>query len=152
MHAAGMIEDRTVDIDKEYLFHNDTIVSQDVIIRDMKRFRNFKLSGFLPVMIIALAYPIMKTSLSEKKALVFSDTVLLIALFLIIIGVLYHLYLKGDFDAIRYRTEASMSRRYDLPYERYKEEVEEKRKDSFNYPLLCAFVMILLSFIVSLFA
>ena len=117
----------------------------------MKRLRNFRLSGFLPILVIALAYPIMKTSLSERKGLVFSDTSLLIGLFLIIIGVLYHLYLKGDFDAIRYRSEVSLSKRYDLPYERYKEEVEEKRKDSFNYPLFCGLVMIFLSFIVSLF-
>ena len=117
----------------------------------MKIFKNFKMKRFIPSLVILLAYPAVKTVISEHKALVFSDTVFVVSLFLVIFGVIHNLYIKGSFDNTTFVIDRFMHRQTSKTYEAYMKDIKERRKDSFNYPLFTGFIGILLSILVSLF-
>ena len=117
----------------------------------MKTFRNFKAARLIPSMVILLAYPTVKSVISEHKALVFSDTLFIMSMFFVIVGVIHNLYLKGNFDNTSFVIDRFMHRETSKSYETYMKDVKERRKDSFNYPLLAGFIGIILSVLVSLF-
>ncbi len=117
----------------------------------MKAFRNFRLPKLIPSLVILLAYPTAKAFISEHKALVFSDTVLLLSLFMIIFGVIHNLYLKGSFDNTSFVINRFVNREKSQSYEAYMKDLTERRKDSFNYPLLTGIIGILISVLASLF-
>jgi len=111
---------------------------------------NFNLKYFLYNMLFSLMYPCTKSIISVNKILVFSDSTLIMGMFLLVIGILYSLYLKGDFDRTSYVAfNATASTKES--FQDFINRIKEKRKDSFNYPLLCSVILILLSLITSLF-
>ncbi len=117
----------------------------------MKMFKNFKFTRLIPSLIIMLAYPTVKTIISEQKVLVFSDTALLMSLCMIIVGVIHNLYLKGNFDNTSFVINRFVNREKSQSYESYMNDLKERRKDSFNYPLFAGIIGILISVLVSLF-
>ena len=112
-------------------------------------FRNFKLKDYLINVGIALIYPLIRGISSENHLLVFSDTCLIIGMFVLIYAVINSLFLHGDYDITAYVANRTFNKDRD-DYEEFVKEQEEKRKDSFNYPLLSALTLFLLSFISSL--
>lgn len=113
--------------------------------------KKIKLKPLLITLIIALFYPVAKALSSENKLLVFSDSCLIIALFLFVAGIFNYLVLKGDFDNIRFIGRRMDPNQNTKSYADFKNEVREERKDSFNYPLIVSLLMFFLSFITSRF-
>ncbi len=111
-------------------------------------FKNFKLSSFIPNMIISLLYPLVKLIKGDNGLLMFSNSCLIIGLILIILAVVTSLYMHGDFDISRY-VLSTKSYRKKVSFDKFIADETEKEKDSFNYPLLCSIVMIALSVITS---
>lgn len=116
-----------------------------------KLFQGFKISNFIASLIIGFIYPIAKTAISENKLLVFSDTCFIISLFFIGFGVINSLYLHGDFDITSFIAKRSFTKDKKESYDEYKENINEKRKDSFNYPLFTGLLILIVSIISSRF-
>ena len=116
------------------------------------KFSSFKFSSLIANLIIGLAYPIIKSCIAERnKLIVFSDTCLIIAGGFIIFGVFTSLYLHGDFDVTTYIAGRTFKKNRNQTYEKYKKDKDYERKGSFNYPLLTGIILLLTSFITSLF-
>ena len=114
-------------------------------------FRNFKLSGFLPNFIIAMAYPAVRALSSEASRLLhLVNAMTVIGLVMIILGVLYNLVLKGDFDITRFIADRAM-KHTQKGYKAYKEDREDEREGSFNYPLFVGIILIAASIVLSRF-
>lgn len=114
------------------------------------RIQAFKLSSFIPNLVIALCYPIIKTCISDNKLLVFSDSCIIVGLLFTVIGIFNLLYLSGDFDITAYITSKFLLKE-NRSFDTYESDAHEKRKDSFNYPLLCAFILLIIGYLTSLF-
>ncbi len=102
-------------------------------------FGNIK-SVKLPVMLAAvpltLAYPLVKALSSPKnRMMVFSDSLLIISLILLVVGVLFSFARFGDFDITRYVFRRGTSKGEPKPFPEFQKDREEQRQNSFNYPL-----------------
>ncbi len=107
----------------------------------MKNFKAIKPGVLLVHMLITLAYPAFKAFTAESSPLlVFTDTLTIIALLLIILGVFYRLYLIGDFDATRFFIKRAVESdlKKDLPT--YLADKKQEREAAFNYPLFLGIV------------
>jgi len=113
-------------------------------------FQGFKISHFIPNLIISTAFPVVFTigSAVNERLLNFINALTIVGLVLIIFGVVYHLYRKGDFDITQYILNRSMNKNA-KPYDAYMEDKEEKRKETFNYPLLIGILFLIVSIIVA---
>ena len=116
----------------------------------MKWFKNFSLKMFLRCLPFVIVYPLYKTVTASNRALAFSDSCLILSLVLLILGILYFLYQKGDFDNHTFLYSSGL--KPDANYETFKKKQDEKRENSFNYPLLYAVILLALSGLSSLFA
>ena len=111
-------------------------------------FKNIRIKYLLPSLIIAFAYPIAKAIRSEKTMLVFSDACTLLGLAFIVVGIVNSLFLHGDFDISGYVANRAMKNKKD--FDVYMEEQEEKRKESFNYPLFSGILLLIAAYLSSL--
>jgi len=101
----------------------------------MKRFRNIKPAPLITNVLITVAYPLARAIRAEgNKLTVFLDALTIISFILMILGVFYHLYLKGDFDRVQYAMRP-MQFRVQKPFDAYQEDVKEDHEKGFNYPL-----------------
>ncbi len=111
------------------------------------KLKNFKLSNALLVSSFILSYPTLKALTSQKnRLLIFLDALTITSLMMLLVGVLYYLYLKGDFDSTRFFIHRATARK-DLSYGDYIALQQEKRKDSFNYPLFLALFYLAVSYL-----
>ena len=111
--------------------------------------KNLKIKNLITNLLIALAYPILKFATSKNRLLAFSDACFIIGLFLIIVGILTWLLLKGDFDITTYIADR-VFKKEERDFNTFMKDQKEKRKDSFNYPFFCGIIMLILSFITAL--
>ena len=96
----------------------------------------------LPLM---LAYPVAKALISSSNRLmIFSDTLLIISLLLIALGVLFTFTRFGDFDITRYVFRRGTDKNA-KSFGEYKKDREEQRKETFNYPLFLGLVFLVVS-------
>lgn len=135
------------------------------------KFKNIKVKNLIVSVLVSFVYPITKSIISNNRLLVFSDTCLIIGLISLVIGLMNSLYLHGDFDITNYIAHtlvtregnnlasfltrknnllgtATKSEREDLVL--FVENQKNKRKDSFNYPLFCSILLLIMSYITSL--
>lgn len=113
---------------------------------------NFRLSSFIGNFIICIIYPIVKTIVSDNKLLVLSDTLFIMSLVFIIGGIINSLILHGDFDITSFIARRSLSKDSNLTFEKYKKDKQDERKGSFNYPLLVGIIVLIISYIISIYA
>ena len=112
-------------------------------------FKNFKWQNFLIVSLYVITYPALKAFTSEgNRLLVFLDVMTIVSTVMVLIGVLNHLYLKGDFDATHYVFVRKMSGK-EIDYDKYIQEKREQKKDRFNYPLFTGLFYLVLAYIAS---
>lgn len=108
-----------------------------------QRFRNIKPRYLIVQLIITLFYPISKTAISEyNRLLIFTDSLTIIAALLLIAGVIYALFLQGDFDISTFLLRRGVRRDHEprQSFTDYQAEKREESRDSFNYPLFLGFV------------
>ena len=68
-----------------------------------KRFKNIKLKYIIIHLIVTLAYPAARAFRADKNRLMlFTDAMTVIGALLIVLGVFYGFYLRGDFDRTSY--------------------------------------------------
>lgn len=116
-----------------------------------RRFKNIKVPTLAAHFLITLGYPVMKGLTAEGKGLlVFTDVLTIMAGLLLIVGIFYALYQKGDFDRSAYRLQQGV-RRGETPQsmESFLEDRQEKRENSFNYPLFVGLVYVVVALILA---
>ena len=100
------------------------------------RLKNIKARILIIHLIVTLSYPMVKAFISEKKLLVFCDTLTIVAGILVLMGVFYSLALHGDFDIAAFSLKRGVSRQdQPITYETYRKNQQQKREAAFNYPL-----------------
>lgn len=112
-------------------------------------FKSIKIRTLLIVVPITLAYPIAKALISsENRLMIFSDTLLIISLVLIALGVLFTFTRHGDFDITRYIFRRGVDKNAKT-FEEYKKDLEYQRSETFNYPLFFGLIYLAVSFFVA---
>lgn len=115
----------------------------------LKSLKNINISTLIIHVIITLAYPVIKVSISSaNKLLIFTDTLTIISLVLIIIGVFYRLVLKGDFDITRFVFDRSFNKNKKKE-DAYFADEKQKRENSFNYPLFLGIIYLVIAIIIT---
>ena len=111
--------------------------------------KNLKVKNLIINLVICLIYPLVR-ALSTKSILLFSDSCTIIGLALVIIGVMNSFFLHGDLDITGFIASRALNKNA-KEFDAYMKDQEAKRKDSFNYPLLCAFIILIIAYLSSLF-
>ena len=106
---------------------------------------------FMEYIGLAMIYPVLAGLLAEKKLLKFIDALTITGLVLLIVGVVLSLLRHGDFDIIEYVTRRSVQKGDIKPFQAFREDKEEKRKDSFNYPLFLGIIYLCIAYAASRF-
>ena len=104
-------------------------------------FKAFQPKPFLTCLCAALVYPLIVLVRSEKKLLKFIDALTITGLVFLILGVVYSLIRHG-----RSFRKSEMK-----PYDAFKADKNEERKNSMNYPFLVSIILLLLAAILSVF-
>ena len=115
-----------------------------------RRFKNIKIKWLIVHLIITLAYPAARGITAPRNGLqMFTDAMTVIGALLIVLGVFYTFYLKGDFDRSAYIFKRGFERGIVKPYEAYVQDNQEKREESFNYPLFLGVIYIAASVVIA---
>lgn len=114
-----------------------------------KRFKNIKLSTLIVNVLVSITYPIIKVCISEyNRLLIFTDTTTIIAFVMIILGILFRLYQKGDFDRTAYIANRSIYKNTKKE-DSFLADAEKEREESFNYPLFIGICYLIICIIIS---
>ncbi len=109
----------------------------------MLRFKHFKLRPFLIHLIVTLIYPVFRAAISPENGLmIFTDAITVIGLVMIAGGVIYALFLHGDFDISAYLLKRGVQKEPKQTFRAYLFDVYDKREESFNYPLFVGLLYI----------
>ena len=113
-------------------------------------FKNIKIRTLVIAVPLTLAYPIIKALISSANQLmIFADSLLIISLVLILMGVLFTFSRFGDFDVTRYIFKRGTDKNA-KSFGEYKKDRENERSETFNYPLFFGLVYLALSIFISL--
>ena len=111
-------------------------------------FKSIKLRTLLIVVPFTLAYPTIKALISSEL-MDFSDTLLIISLVLLALGVIFTFAMHGDFDITRYIFNRGIDRNT-KSFEEYKKDLEYNRTETFNYPLFFGLIYLAVSLFIGL--
>jgi len=108
--------------------------------------RSFRLQRFLAYLLPALLYPVYVWVSSEQKVklLKFIDALTIMGFVFLVIGVIFSLIRHGDFDIMEYVAKRSLFKGRIKPYDAFREDKKESRKNSMNYPF-CVCVLLFLT-------
>ena len=108
--------------------------------------KNIKFRPLLAHLIVTLLYPVFRACIAENnKLMVFTDAITIIGLVMIIGGIIYALYLHGDFDISGYLMKRGMQKEPTQTYFAYLYDVYAKREGAFNYALFLGLLYIVLA-------
>ncbi len=121
-----------------------------------KKFKNIQPGVLLSHVIITLAYPAVKAFLSpNRRLLIFTDAMTIVALVLVILGIVYTMVLHGDFDIgsyflqrggrslARFFTRSGKEEASQKDLAAFLRDAREKREEAFNYPLFLGVVYLI---------
>ena len=114
-------------------------------------FRSFRFRQFLYYLLPALIYPVYVWITSENKLLKFIDALTIMGFVFLIIGVIYSLVRHGDFDITEYVAKRSLRKGDIKPYDAFKEDKKESRKDRLNYPFCVCLLLFLAAGLLTVF-
>ena len=117
-----------------------------------KKFRNIQPRLLGIHLLVTLAYPVARALISERtKLLIFTDSLTVTGGVLIIAGIVYNLYLHGDFDISAFLLRRGAARKKEEPqsYETVRQDRKEKREAAFNYPLFLGLLYVAVSLILA---
>ncbi len=116
---------------------------------------SFRFKKLLPYLITALLYPafafVSSGSSSGKSLLKLIDALTITGLVFLILGVINSLVRHGDFDIAEYVMRRSLQKGDIKPYEAFRDDKKEKRKDSMNYPFFTALCLLAAAAILTIF-
>ena len=116
----------------------------------MKHLKKIKLRLLLVHLTVSFIYPVAKAAISDyNRLLIFTDSLTIVALLLLIGGIVYSFYLRGDFDISGYLMKRGMQRGPLQSFQNYLAGREEKREESFNYPLFLGIAYLVAALILS---
>ena len=116
------------------------------------RFRSFSLRAFLYHLLPALVYPVFALVSSGRNLVKFIDALTITGLVLLALGIILSLIRHGDYDISEYVIRRSINRGDYKPFQAFREDKSEKRKDSLNYPFLTGVLLLLASALLTAFA
>ena len=135
----------------------------------LKRFKNINIRVLISHLIVTLAYPAVRAAAAQQnrlqvftdavtvkayvsessRLLVFTDAVTIIAYILIIGGIVYSLYLHGDFDISGFFLKRGVKSDDNKNFDAYMTDRKEKREAAFNYPLFLGIVYLIAAVVIS---
>lgn len=112
-------------------------------------FKSIKWRTLLIVIPLTLAYPVAKALISAKnnRLTILSDTLLIISLVLLALGVLFTFARFGDFDITKYIFRRGADKNAKT-FEEYRKDQEQERRETFNYPLFFGLIYLAASFFI----
>jgi hypothetical protein len=114
-----------------------------------KRLRKIKPAVLLTHVLITLGYPVMRGITAESgKLLAFTDALTIFGCVLLIAGVVYALYLRGDFDISSFEVRRGV-KKGSKSFDAYMSDRKERRDAAFNYPLFLGGMYVLISIILA---
>ncbi|MBR3227245.1 MAG: DUF3899 domain-containing protein [Erysipelotrichaceae bacterium] len=113
------------------------------------KFKNLNWGALAKAILICLIYPVARGIIAKNHMVAFCDSMTIIGLLAIIFGVFNEGVLQGDYDIHSYIARRKALRNEKVDYEAYRAQQENKRKDSFNYPLLVGIIFTVASIIVA---
>ena len=101
-------------------------------------------------LLVTLAYPAARALRAPEgsRLLVFTDTLTIIAMVLLVCGVVYALILRGDLDISEYIFSRGLARG-GKSFEAWKADKKEEREEAFNYPLFLGIVYLIVSAVIA---
>jgi len=101
-------------------------------------------------LLVTLAYPAARALRAPEgsRLLVFTDTLTIIALVLLVCGIVYALILRGDLDVSEFVFSRGLSRN-GKSYAAWKADKKEEREEAFNYPLFLAIAYLIVSAVIA---
>ena len=114
-------------------------------------FRSFKFKQFILYAGAALLYPAYVYLSSENKMLKLIDALTVTGLVFVILGVVYAMIRRGDFDIAEYVTRRSLNKGDVKPFKAFKEDKKEERTDSMNYPFFTGLLQLLGAAVLTVF-
>ena len=114
------------------------------------KFKNIKPRLLFTHLLVTLAYPAARALTAERGGLLlFTDAMTITGLVLIICGVVYALYLRGDFDITAFELRRGAGEEGQKNYKAYLADAKEKREEAFNYPLFLGIIYLLVSGVIA---
>lgn len=115
-----------------------------------KKLKKIKPRLLLIHQLITLGYPAVRAYVSPVNRLqIFTDAMTFIALMLLIGGVVYALALHGDFDISSFVFKRGTRREDKQSFQAFKEDLEQKRQEAFNYPLFLGIVYLIVAALIA---
>ena len=111
----------------------------------MKKLRKISIYSLLGYMGTAMIYPVYSWITSDGMLLKLIDSMTIVGFVFLAFGMIRSLVFHGDFDIAEYvtrRSADSMRNKKIKPFAAFREEKEEKRKDSVNYPFLTGLLLL----------
>ena len=119
------------------------------IIRDFKNINPRTMAIAVPA---TLLYPVIRAIIADKnKLMFFSDALVIMSLVLILIGIFFSFYKKGDFDITKFLAKRATDKNA-KSFSEYKKDQEAERASVFNYPLFFGIVYLIVSVITAYIA
>ena len=116
----------------------------------MLNFRKLRPRPLIVHLIVTLLYPAFRAFTAEKNGLlVFTDALTVTGLVMIIGGIIYALFLHGDFDISGFLLKRGVQKEPTQTYRAYLYEVYEKRERAFNYPLFVGLLYVVISILLA---
>ena len=116
----------------------------------LKKIKNINIRVLISHLIVTLAYPLVKACTSDSnRLLIFTDAITITAYILLIGGVVYSLYLHGDFDISGFLMKRGAQKDAKQSFQAYIADVFEKREDAFNYPLFLGVAYLIIAIFIS---
>lgn len=115
-----------------------------------KRFQSLKPRVLVTHILITMLYPLARTLMvSSQRLLAFTNALTVIGALLLIAGVVYSLYLHGDFDISSFVMRRSIKNAPKQSFDAFMANQKEKREASFNYPLFLGFLYFIASLLIA---
>jgi len=114
------------------------------------KFKNFRLLTLIEILIVSFIYPFVKMFISSSnKTLILSDTIIIEALVLLLFGLIFHLYQKGNF---RYSFIIfNKISHNNISNDKFLKDDQVKRESSFNYSLFASLILFAIGLFIAYF-
>ncbi len=115
------------------------------------RFRMNARSALL-CLILALLYPVYAYVSSDRSLLKLMDAMTVTGLLFLVAGIVFSLVKHGDFDITEYVAKRSLRKGDIKPFEAFRADKKEERKDRINYPFFTGLLLLAASALLNLLA